>query len=59
MDLFLEFLKGINFYQEYYHYNEFLDAVESYELELEDTRAKTAANIVKKHLTRFELKMNF
>jgi hypothetical protein len=26
--------------------------VESYELEWEDTRPKTAANIVKKHLTR-------
>lgn len=38
--------------KEYYHYNEFLDAVESYELELEDTRAKSAAIIFKKYLTR-------
>lgn len=42
----------LNHKQEYYHYNEFLDAVEAYELEWEDTRPKTAANIVKKHLTR-------
>ena len=38
--------------KEYYHYNEFLDAVETYELELEDTRAKSAAIIFKKYLTR-------
>ena len=38
--------------KEYYHYNEFLDAVETYELELEDTRAKKADNIFKKYLTR-------
>lgn len=42
----------LNHRKEYYHYNEFLDAVESYELELEDTRAKSAATIVKKYLTR-------
>ena len=42
----------LNHKQEYYHYNEFLDAVEAYEIEWEDTRPKTAANIVKKHLTR-------
>ena len=38
--------------KEYYHYNEFLDAVENYELELEDTRAKSAVIIFKKYLTR-------
>ena len=42
----------LNHKQEYYHYNEFLDAAEAYEIEWEDTRPKTAANIVKKHLTR-------
>ena len=42
----------LNHKQEYYHYNEFLDAVDLYEIEWEDTRSKTAANIVKKHLTR-------
>lgn len=38
--------------KEYYHYNEFLDAVELYELELEDSRVKCAQAIVKKYLTR-------
>ena len=34
------------------HYNDFLDAVESYELELEEGRVKTAQSIVTKYLTR-------
>ncbi|CAB4066314.1 GRK4_5_6 [Lepeophtheirus salmonis] len=42
----------INHRKEYYHYNEFLDAVEVYELELEDVRAKVANAIVSKYLTR-------
>ena len=42
----------VNHRKEYYHYNGFLDAVESYELELEDTRVKSASAIVKKYLTR-------
>ena len=50
MRLFRQFC--VNHKQEYYHYNEFLDAAEAYEIEWEDTRPKTAANIVKKHLTR-------
>ena len=33
---------------EYYHYNDFLDAVEAYELDLEDNRIKAASDIVKK-----------
>ena len=33
---------------EYYHYNDFLDAVEAYELDLEDNRLKAASDIVKK-----------
>ena len=35
-------------FSEYYHYNDFLDAVDAYELDLEDNRIKTAADIVKK-----------
>ena len=38
--------------KEYYHYNEFLDAVETYELETEDTRVVCAGKIFKKYLTR-------
>ena len=38
--------------KEYYHYNEFLDAVENYELEVEDCRGKSAVVIFKKYLTR-------
>lgn len=38
--------------KEYYHYNEFLDAVDAYELEIEDTRAQCAQDIVNKFLTR-------
>ena len=34
------------------HYNDFLDAVEAYELELEESRVKTAQTIVTKYLTR-------
>ena len=34
------------------HYNDFLDAVEAYELELEEGRVKTAQSIVTKYLTR-------
>ena len=35
---------------EYYHYNDFLDAVEAYEIDLEDNRLKAASDIVKKVL---------
>ena len=38
--------------KEYYQYNEFLDAVETYEIELEEARAKSAAIVFKKYLTR-------
>ena len=38
--------------KEYYHYNEFLDSCESYELEIEDTRVKSAQAIVQQYLTR-------
>ena len=38
--------------KEYYHYNEFLDAVEAYELEIEDARVQNARSIVAKYLTR-------
>ena len=38
--------------KEYYHYNEFIDCVESYELELEDSRVTSAQTIVRKFLTR-------
>jgi len=38
--------------KEYYVYNGFLDAVDAYELEFEDTRLKSASAIVKKYLTR-------
>lgn len=38
--------------KEYYHYNEFLDAVEAYELEMEDQRVPEGQAIVKKFLTR-------
>ena len=34
-------------HKEYHRYNYFLDAVETYELELEDTRVKSASNIIK------------
>ena len=34
------------------HYNDFLDAVEAYELELEEGRVKAAQAIVTKYLTR-------
>ena len=50
--LFRQFCELEKRSKEYYHYNEFLDAVETYELELEDTRAKKADNIFKKYLTR-------
>jgi len=50
--LFRQFCELEKRSKEYYHYNEFLDAVETYELELEDTRAKSAAIIFKKYLTR-------
>ena len=33
---------------EYYHYNDFLDAVDAYEIDLEDNRIKAASDIVKK-----------
>lgn len=39
-------------HKEYHRYNYFLDAVETYELELEDTRVKSASTIIKKYLTR-------
>ena len=39
--IFLPFL-------EYYHYNDFLDAVDAYETDLEDNRIKAASDIVKK-----------
>jgi hypothetical protein len=38
--------------KEYYHYNEFLDAVDGYEVEQEDVRVKSAQAIVTKYLTR-------
>ncbi len=38
--------------KEYYHYNEFLDAVDAYELEVEDSRVKSAQGIVSRYLTR-------
>ena len=38
--------------KEYFYYNEFLDSVETYELEPEDSRARKAAVIFKKYLTR-------
>jgi len=38
--------------KEYYHYNEFLDAVDAYELELEDSRPAAARKIARKFLTR-------
>ncbi len=38
--------------KEYFHYNEFLDAVESYELEAEDSRVESAQEIVRRFLTR-------
>ena len=49
-------------FSEYYHYNDFLDAVDAYELDLEDNRIKTAADIVKKvshlhYLQNFTLAM--
>ena len=34
------------------HYNDFLDAVDAYELELEESRVKTAQVVVTKYLTR-------
>ena len=36
------------FLSEYYHYNDFLDVVDAYELDLEDNRIKAASDIVKK-----------
>ena len=36
------------YFIEYYHYNDFLDAVEAYEIDLEDNRIKAASDIVKK-----------
>ena len=39
-------------HKEYHRYNYFLDAVETYELELEDTRVKSASNIIKVNLCR-------
>ena len=38
-------------HKEYHRYNYFLDAVETYELELEDTRVKSASNIIKVSVT--------
>lgn len=35
-----------------HHYNDFLDAVDTYELELEEVRVKTAQAVVTKYLTR-------
>ena len=35
-------------FSEYYHYNDFLDAVDAYETDLEDNRIKAASDIVKK-----------
>ena len=44
--LFRQFCQKHN--KNYFNYNEFLDAVEQYELEIEDTRPKGAAAIVKR-----------
>ena len=38
--------------KEYFYYNEFLDSIDSYEIEPEDSRGKMAAVIFKKYLTR-------
>lgn len=38
--------------KEYYHYNEFLDDIDAYELEVEDSRVKAATAIIAKYLTR-------
>ena len=40
-------------HKEYHRYNYFLDAVETYELELEDTRVKSASNIIKVYQCRY------
>lgn len=48
--LFLQFC--LKHKKEYYYYNEFLDAIDAYELETEDLRVKSAQNIVRKYLTR-------
>lgn len=42
----------LNNKKEYYHYNEFLDAVDAYELELEESRGAAAQEIAQKYLTR-------
>ena len=36
----------------YHHYNDFIDAVDNYETEIEENRVNTAINIVKIYLTK-------
>lgn len=48
--LFLQFC--LKHKKEYYYYNEFLDAIDAYELETEELRVKSAQNLVRKYLTR-------
>ena len=49
--LFRQFCQKHN--KNYFNYNEFLDAVEQYELEIEDSRPKGAAAIVKRYPIKY------